>query len=258
VNGATLRFSEAFAAAFKTLVTPSPANNGLALHPPFAQNVPGTSYPSESAFIISAQGGTAGLTDSSTRFRAVFSGVPAGVNVYVTTTNYQGTGGSGLGTGTATGAGGALNPLANNSTASIAWLVQSETTPDSGGTAPTVSPTTTVAGNIALAQVNLVGGNGEAVWEVVSSNPNVTESFDFGVYFSYPAAGVATGTGRVDLSFAPVSTTSSIPRFTDNSTPANFVSVLDPPATVPVLSPFALLALAVLLATAMTLAWRKA
>jgi uncharacterized protein (TIGR03437 family) len=245
VAGATLRFAENFATAFKTRVAPTATTNGLFSGPIFSQNIPGNIYNSESGFILPVPGGTAGLSDSGTRLRAVFTGIPAGVKAWVTTTNYQGTGGNTIGTGTDTTAGGVLNPLApagfGTPIPSIAQLVQDETTADSNNQAPTVNATMTVGnGSIALAPVTLSNGSGEAVWEVVAANPNVAESFDFGVYFSFAAGAVGSGTGTVNLSLAPapgtpgtapssvyVSASASLPisRFVDTSTAANIVTV---------------------------------
>jgi len=220
VQGATLRYTENFATAFKTRVAASPTNSGLFSGPAFIQNVPGTIYNSESGFILPVGGGTAGLADFGTRLRAVFANIPAGVRVYVSTTNLP------VPAGIVTPQG-PFNQPANNSTASIAVEVQTETAPDFSNSAPTVSPTA-ATGGVQLAEVNLVNGAGEAVWEVISSNPNLSENFDFGVYFFGPANTAnnlpALGTGTVDMSFAPVSTNTSasssapIPRFVDLST----------------------------------------
>jgi hypothetical protein len=240
-QSAVLRFQENFATAFKTRVAATATTTGL-FSGPYTQNVPGTIYNSESGFILAANGGTAGLADFGTRLRAVFTNIPAGVSIWVTTSNVNGNT-----TNTFGGNNGVGNTTLTPSTNSIAELVQSETAPDFANQAPIVNPTNTLSGNIALAQVTLTAGangnSGEAVWEVVSANPNVSEAMDFGVYFQYSASpstgSPALGTGKVNLSFAPVygapgvtpassytsASSGPIPRFVDNSTAASLITI---------------------------------
>jgi len=243
---AYLRFSEQFATAFKTRVAATSTVTGLggisggSGAGTVVQNIPGTIYNSESGFILNTgQAVNAGLADFGTRLRAVFSNVPAGVRVFVGTTNNVagGTFGGNNGVGN--------TPLTSNTT-SIAELIQTETAPDFNGQAPIVNPTNTLTG-FAIAEVPLTAGtngsSGEAVWEVVSANPNATENFDFPVWFVYSAnpggGSPALGTGKVNMSFAPApglpGTTPSasytaassgpIPRFVDNSTGSNLVII---------------------------------
>ncbi len=227
---ATLEYSENFATAFKTRVAAPPADNGYAYPPVANQNIPGTIYNSESGFIapyISTTNSVtnamqvAGLADSGTRLKAVFNNLPAGVRVFVSTTNVT----------SATGS--AVGQPGGQATTSFAQLVVSETTPDSGSI-PTVTATTTVGG-IPLAELPVVSGSATAVWEVVNSNPSLAETFKFGVYISYTAnPGTNTppvGTATVNMSFAPTSTVTTasasafIPRFIDTSSASNLFSV---------------------------------
>jgi uncharacterized protein (TIGR03437 family) len=228
VPGATLRFSENFGTAFKTLIAPTATTTGLHGVPPFTQNVPGNIYNSESGFIAPTPTGWTGLADYGTRLRARFTNIPAGVNVFVTTSNYQGTNGSGVGTGTMPSQSPPIGAT------SIAFLVQSATAPDSGGYGPFdfVYYCGRVVGNVIVCPLNINNGSGEAVWEVVSTNPNALETFDFGVYFSSPTRDGPywPGTGVVDLSYAPAVTTSTacsgpVPTFVDVSNSANIVNV---------------------------------
>ncbi len=240
--GTTLRYSEGFATAFKTRVAPTATTNGFTVPPVPNQNVPGMIYNSESGLLVAAGGGTAGLADFGTRLRAVFTNIPAGVNIFVTTTNYN-TANANIATGQTWATGntpvGSV-PLGPSSLNSVAVLVTSETAPDFGGTVPVVNFTNTVnGGNIALAPVTLTNGSGEAVWEVVSSNPSTMENFDFGVFYQYTSNTAATGggtpaigTGTVSMSFAPVSTstsassTATIPRFAvPSGTGSNIVTI---------------------------------
>lgn len=244
----TLRYSENFATAFKTRVATTATNNGLGAPSFPQQNIPGNIYNSESGFILPAASNPsnstvyAGLADFGTRLRAVFTNIPAGVNVYVSATNLNGT------AGTFGGNGGPGNfTLSAANTSSIAYLVQTETAPDAPGQAPIVTPTTTF-NNTAVWQVPLnataSGNQGEAVWEVVASNPNTSESFDFGVWYQYtakPGSGTpALGSGTVNQSFAPApyppgtsasssytsaSSSLTIPRFVDNSTATTAITI---------------------------------
>ena len=245
---AILRYQENFATAFKTRVAPTASTTGLysgpfGVPPAVQQNIPGTIYNSESGFILATpSNGTtqAGLADFGTRLRAVFSNIPTGVSVFVTTTNVLGNNANGATFG---GNGGPGNFSLQPSNTTIAYMVQSETAPDFAGQAPVVNPTNTLSGGIALFQVPITNGSGEAVWEVVASNPNISETFDFGVYFQYTAnpggGSPALGSGKVNLSYAPApgppgtapsssylaASSGPIPRFVDNSTATTLITI---------------------------------
>ena len=135
-GGQVLRFTEAFASAFKA-------------KPDGPQDVPGQTYNSESGFLNPNLGVATQLGAFGTRLKAVFSGIPSGVNVYVSTANTEGT-----------------------STAS-ASLVSSATT----------------AGTTGLTQLTVTNGSATAIWEVQSADPNTIETFSFPVYFSFYSAG---------------------------------------------------------------------
>jgi len=128
-------------------------------------------------------------------------------------------------------------------TTPLAVLVQTETAPDFNGFPPFVNPSASTS-TTAVAPVTLTNGGGEAVWEVVSANPNAIDTLDFGVYYQYganPANGSpALGSGKVNLSFAPApglpgatvptswtsaSSTQPIPRFVDNSSAVTIISI---------------------------------
>jgi large repetitive protein len=217
---ATLAFTENFATAFKV-------RGGI------PQNVPGTIYNTESGFIdtgVTSTGGLngnaiAGLADFGTRLKAVFNNLPSGVRIFVSTTN--------------------LTAAANSAPGTNAVLVVSETAPDAGNgatynsgyTVPTLPATSTVSGSatINVAELPVVGNSATAVWEVVGTNPSLSESLYFGVYITYaasPATGspTAPATATVNMSFAPTSTvttadmTSPIPRFVDTSSAATLFS----------------------------------
>jgi hypothetical protein len=227
---AVLRFSENFATAFKTRVTPIPPETGQGTGP--GQNVPGqVNNASESGLITGVNGGTAGLADYGTRLKAVFNNVPAGVRLWVSINNIASLN-SGNSGGTPVGA-----------SASSARLVLSETAPE-GQTA--ASTTTIGSGGSALpaAELTVVNGTATAVWEVFTTNKDAieTDAYQFGVWQQFTANPGAnsppTGTATVNMSFAPTptaafsassggaaSSTLTIPRFADTSSGANIFRI---------------------------------
>src|ERR1017187_4943161 len=195
----TLTFTEGFPTSFKTRVVP--LNNvqygaeQTNTASPWFQNIPGGLYGgfaanSESGYInsLDVSGGstvyTAGLADFGTRLKAVFTNIPAGLTLYVSTQNY-------LSTGTN------ASNLAAAGTAtyltSFAVLVATGTGEStSDGTAFTpIASTVTAAGGHALPAVPLAAnssGVATAVWEVTNSMPSGIDSLVFEVYISYAAA----------------------------------------------------------------------
>jgi hypothetical protein len=231
------RFSENFGTAFKT--------RGAV-----GQNVPGAIYNTESGFVYTGVGGvsngaTAGLADFGTRLKAVFSSVPTGVRIFVSTTNVVNlTNLVGTGPNTAT---------------SYAALVINESTSDSSGI-PLVpaSGFTTISNSITqvngYAELQVVNNTATAVWEVIGTNPATPENFDFGFWITYSgnpgANSPPPGTATVNLSFAPTATqgaftaaagaavsgTLPIPRFADTSTATNIFTIVT--CTTSLLFPF--------------------
>ena len=187
---AILRYREGFPTAFKIRATESQVD---------ATPDIGQFFNTESGTVLTGLtgsfGGTAsaaGLADFSTRLRAVFSNVPAGVQIWVSTTNV-----------TANGVAAAANG------ATYARLIS----PEAAGLAGAfdIPAGTNVGTNVGIAQLSIVGGVATAVWEVRAANPALAEDLDFQVHLvtspapgsNTPAAGVlATVAG----SFAPVST----------------------------------------------------
>jgi len=238
--GAVLRFSENFATAFKArnsqVATTCTSTTGISSLCYYAsttagviQTIPGFSYlGSESGLEVSTPTTVpAGLADFGTRLRAVFNNVPAGVSIWVTTTNILTNGNNNtvgsnvpLTNTTATyftnsslytynnGGPGILYP--------IAQLVASETAPDFNGQVPFVNPSTFLnSGSLALYQVPVSNGTAEAVWEVVNENPSANDILDFGVFFTYVANQNTNtppvGTGSVGFSYAPAPNTTGLP-----------------------------------------------
>ena len=217
---ATLSFKEGFATAFKTRVVPGanvPVINGGAQYAAEAantgvQNIPGGLYGgfaanSESGFIVpgdtftpsgSSTTYTAGLADWGTRLKAVFTNIPAGITLYVSTVNVVNS------------TAGVVSPPSNGSityasfgafqaAAGTSTLLLSEAVLESAGTAsetaidspftPVASTTTDVFGAplVALAP-NSTTGAATAIWEVTNAQPSSTETFNFNVYIAYVAA----------------------------------------------------------------------
>jgi hypothetical protein len=231
---AVLQYSENFGTAFKTRVNPAATNSGGNGQSSTAiQNVPGQIYNSESGFTTSVVP-NAGLADYGTRLKAVFNNVPAGVRLFVSTTNVFNTNSSNP-----------TAPLGTVTTTSFAQLVLSETAGDANGFPPLTTSTATVNGssiNTAIAEIPVVNGTAMAVWEVVNTNPSALENFYFGVWTTFtanpgsnsPPAGSAT----VNMSFAPTppiaftasagsaaSSSLSVPRFVDTSSGQSVLSI---------------------------------
>jgi len=224
-----LRYQENFGTAFKTRVAPTASTNGQGLGT--TQNVPGTIYNSESGLVLPQLGAT-GLADYGTRLKAVFNNVPAGVRIFVSTSNV-------------------INDFValppqppGNGTTAYAQLVISETAPDGNGFVPAAIPNSSItfATTINLAEVSIVNGTGTAVWEVINTNASQLEALDFGVYQSFTANPGANsppvGTATVNMSYAPTpptaftagaggaaSSTLTIPRFADTSSANNIFSI---------------------------------
>jgi hypothetical protein len=224
-----VRFTENFPTAFKTRT--ALVNGNTSTTSSFTgQNIPGQVYNSESGFTAPyvANGSTiAGLSDWGTRLKAVFTNIPSGVSIYVSTVNVVG-----LTTAAPTALG---NPVAQQ--------VISETVPDANGNLALTTPTNiTSAGAVPYSQVTIVNGTGVAVWEVIQNNYTTNQNLDFGMYISYSASPQtntpAAGPMSVNLSYAPTPTAAFaaasatdptkvgiIPRFADTSSARTFAQI---------------------------------
>jgi hypothetical protein len=233
-----LTFTENFGTAFKTRVFAQTNNTYAGQAVPGngapAQNIPGNIYNSESNFVFPISGSqTAGLADYGTRLKATFNNIPAGVRIFVSTSNVNNAA-SPIAVPTPPGGNlGNANPV-SGTYVGYAQLVNGETSSDgsSAGFFPSVSPTDNgpSGGNVPIAEVSIANGTGTAVWEAVNTNPNTIESYKFAVYVTYvanvaqntPVAGAST----VNLSYAPTATsgvassTLTIPRFAGDSSAA--------------------------------------
>ncbi|HEY2012763.1 MAG TPA: hypothetical protein VGH38_04645 [Bryobacteraceae bacterium] len=208
---AVLQFTETFQDAFKTRVGDR----------------------SESGFVFQGlgdfNGNYPGMADYGTRLKASFHNLPPGVRLFVSTTNLA------ANTSSPT----LSPPPAASTTDSYAVLVTGETALYTNGSAPAAGAATTVNGQAtALAELPIVNGAATAAWEVVNANPSSKETFNFGVWASYGAAGTPAGPGTasVFLDFAPTypgglsesgqaSQSLPLPRFTAASTPRAILTV---------------------------------
>jgi hypothetical protein len=251
-SGAVLRFTEGFAAAFKTRVATNTtaatpysgaltSGSGPVSSASIIQNVPAQILPgSESGFVLgSTMGGTAGLADFGSRLKATFNNIPTGVNIFVSTTNLNSSGGVNTSASTNTSVA-PFNTIPNVAPGitnqMIAALVLSETAPNGpGGFLPLVSNTNNSGGTLLFGPLPVdANGTATAVWEVLASNPNAGESAEFAVFYSFtgnPAQNIppTTPAGTVSMSFAPtfssVTASSLIPRFTPAQTSSTIVTV---------------------------------
>lgn len=241
-GSAILQFSENFATAFKNQYG---RTQGAEL--PTNQNFPGQVYNSESGFVLpgltsGSTGYTAGQADCGTRLKALFTNVPSGVSIWVSTRDINNTFTTVFPVGMVL----AANPNA--------VLVSGENTP-SGGSVPTVSATGS-SGLSSLIQlpvgpVAITGGSGSAVWEVVQQNPSALDTFNFAVYLtsSAPQSLPSGGPISVTMSFGPTPTGGqftagsaaslnfTLPRFSDALDVTSTVATIAPSAVAPLLRP---------------------
>jgi hypothetical protein len=184
---------------------------------------------------------TAGLADFGTRLKATFNNIPAGARIFVSTGNVNNNAVAAPVPAVVGGSAANANTTGGVAYTGYAALVNGETSSDGStgpgsGFLPLVSASDN-AGSVPVAEVSLSNGTGSAVWEVLNTNPNTTETFRFAVYVSY-SANVAQnsplpGTSTVNLSFAPTATSGaassslSIPRFAGDSSAARNILTIN-------------------------------
>jgi len=264
-----LQFAEQFPTAFKTRVDGGKGGASFnATGTGMAQNVPGVAYQSESNFVLNGQnqtngfsngygstltggGFTAGLADYGTRLKAIFSNVPTGVSVYVSTTNVTGTNVnnySQVGLGLTNFDGGTASPFTNSTATSYAVLLTSENASDGTGSVPVATATTSFTTPSGANPPNVVQYTSQGTpivveWEVINTQPTVQETIQFAVFVGYSNVTQtfppAPSTGQVNLTYAPTPTNGAfsatsggttavnnqIPRFVDNSTASTFFTI---------------------------------
>jgi uncharacterized protein (TIGR03437 family) len=179
------RAAESFGRAFRKRTIASFVNSETSPIPAI-QNTPGGIYDSESGFYNPAltaptvDFATVGLADAGTRLRACIANLPAGSQVFVSTSNVSFSAGN----------------LSAATTGAVARLVQNEV----GPFVPTAA-TGTLEG-VPVAELPVASGmaTAAAVWEVLGTNVNSAENFDFAIWMqSCPIAGTASLSG----SYAP-------------------------------------------------------
>ena len=249
-----LQYTEQFPTAFKTRVDGQKGAATNNFTNVVTQNTPGLAYNSESGLILNGAGTvgnvnetttggfTAGLADYGTRLKAIFSNIPTGVTVYVSTVNV--TGNANLfapvtGAPSATG-----SPFGTTTASSYAVLLTSETASDSAGSLPIATATTSFNNGSATNSANFVAFTSQglpivATWEVVNTQPTSNETISFAVFIGYSNVTQtfppAPTTGAVTMTYAPTPTNGAfsatnggttavnnlIPRFADTSTGAS-------------------------------------
>ncbi|MGJ5818507.1 InlB B-repeat-containing protein [Paludibaculum fermentans] len=213
---ANLRFSELFATAFQGPNWTYDAVTG-APGAPASQAAPRTVYHTESGFynpeFPSTHGlNKAGLADFGTRVQATFTGLPAGVTIYVSTLAVTYDHGA---------------PAANANSVEQARLTASAT-----GAFAAVPATETLDG-LPAAALTVSQGRATAVWEVLNGAPAAMGNLDFPVWISFPGNVAGLGTANVTLRLAPVSDetsaseTAPLPRFAEDSATLPLLTILD-------------------------------
>jgi len=211
-------FQDGSTSGFKTRVIPGGATYGVPgssgnttwaaeaqnLVSPSNQNIPGSIYGNfiannESAFILPAAAFTdtasnvtytAGLADFGTRLKAVFTNIPAGVSLYVSTTNAA---------GYAIPGGASTTPYA----VLVAAAQSEEANLDGSAFKPLTSTVTGSDGRGAYLLTPDNSGQVAAVWEVANASPSMYSTLTFSVYVAYSGKSGTTIPTNVALSFSP-------------------------------------------------------
>lgn len=218
-----VRLIEGFASSFKRRNVATSGTTPTTLGPqasPTGIGPDGLLYNTETGFYNPAFPTTnglnvAGLADSGTRFRMVFSSVPAGVSVFVGTR------------GVATTEGTVVHLVTTDASGAGAY----------SATAATASGTDQCGVTYSVAPVSISAGTGIAVWEVMETNPLLPGHVEIPIVIAYRSATAAglpgLGTMTAAASFAPISTvttqsaTAPLPRFVDTGT-ARAVVLINP------------------------------
>lgn len=228
-----LRYQELFPTVFRRRTTkqPTPAITGTVPPvPDVSQDVLGVIYQSETGFhkaasnaprwpaqlaspnsiqntslIAGTTSGVLGLADHGTRLIARFSNVQNGIQIWVETNPII------------------VSPQANNVQTGRATLI----TTDPNGAGP-FSATPAGSANLGgLAQISVVGGTGQAVYEIVDTDTTAIERVNIRVVIAYvsntssnlPALGTSNANGNLApiSTVATASTSAPLPRFVDTA-----------------------------------------
>jgi len=227
----TVTITEGFPSSFKRQNIALSAD-GVAAPAPLAQNVPGFPYNTESGFyapaLFTAVPNAVGLASTGTKFLLTFNNLGAGVHIFLKTQvplNVPGGGADDVSEcpDACSQPPQPPSPVENGVDYALLDLVAG----DINGNGGTLSGAAAASGG--LAEVNYSGTTGYATYEVVNSDPNVTEHAIIDVYVAFISATSqnlpAPGSSTVTVSFAPLSSvavassSAPIPRFTNLSTP---------------------------------------
>jgi hypothetical protein len=229
-----LTASEGFASSFKRRDI-GKTIDGPTAPQPFAQNVPGFPYNTESGFYAPALfsvGSRAGLADFGTRIQVTFNNVGAGVRLFVPTSFPLTANGS-----TSSPPQPPAPVPAGIANAQI-QLVQADQYGNSASPGYTSVPAIATVQGSPVAEVNYSGNTAYAVYEIVNSDPNVSEVATIPVAVAFNGSGSPPALGQmtVNISEAPTggplagtetaNTTSPIPRFVDTASPFTALSFI--------------------------------
>jgi uncharacterized protein (TIGR03437 family) len=173
------------------------------------------------------------FSDTGTRIMVNYSGFPAGAQLFVPdyvagSSAVQPTAGGDLGV---PASGGQYAPSAAGSLLLV--LVTGADQNGSGGAIAFPTPGPGVTSFNSVSPVTLANGAGNAVYEVVDSNPSVQESAQFPTFLGLAPFGSGVGTvANMAVSFAPISTVfvaspGPIPRFVDVTPPSDCAALND-------------------------------
>jgi hypothetical protein len=258
-NSSLVSFKEGAANSFKTRTLPLTAAAGDAMGTDIQTTDPGaitgsitvtqgtasvtySSANSESGFITPVGGIIAGLANSGTRLKALFTSIPANATVYISTTNVIN-----YSTPVTLSTTSSSNGPGDAETVPYAQLISLTSGGETGAfTAMAATSTANSGPGVPVVQLTVSSsGAAEAVWEVTNNNYSAPQTFQFAVYVTYntltpPAIGT---TGAVQLAYAPTQGTSSpatstwIPRFAPTSVAAaSFLTIV--PCQTTLLFPF--------------------
>ncbi len=231
-----LRFSEtSFPSAFRRRNDARP----LSFNPPIPirQDLLGVIYQTESGFmkdtsngsrwpltaanassVAGNAGGSLGLADHGTRLMARFSNIQNGIQLWVE----------------------ALTPITSNqagattpTTATTGFARLAVTDPNGAGP---FQPASTSSSNLGgISQVSIIGGAGQAVWEIIETDTTAFERMQARVVVAYVSNTTANlpslGASSVNGNYAPVSTTPTasssapLPRFVDTASNRTFLTI---------------------------------
>lgn len=253
-NTALLKFNQGFATAFKPkqlALSGAAADNGITGTGANLINVTGSYVVGTSNVVNNSESGlvatfgalTAGLADSGTRLKAVFTGLDSKATYYVSLNPV------------ADYADAVTGPTAIGDTTAIPYAALTSTQGSAGETtlpfvAAATAGTANSTGIPAATQVQVAAvsvgtgtsaGKAEVVWEVTNFKQNTADAYTFALYAVYPstappAVTTGAGTATVALSYAatngsstttPVGyTTSQIPRYSVVNATNTFFTVL--------------------------------